>query len=169
MMGEKDKDIVGLVEVASAGFVPQALKDIVAQFNVGFPEPFFNRPIAEMTRRILHQKDITVPSEWRTKELTPGMVEEANLIITALPIQKRELLMLFPKAEGKIFSLREMAAWDKHLVLEDFVEPPKDGDYWHYLEENPEYVTKILSETEDLLMHGYPRIIERLRHDRSAI
>ena len=169
MMSERDPDLLDRVEVVSAGFVPQAFRDYQTQLHIGFPEPFFDRPMAEMTRTILRLKGITPPSHWRTKELTPEMIEKAALTITALPMQKRELLPLFPKAKEKIFSLREIAGWDKPLLLEDNIEPAKrDEPYWRYVEENPEYVTKILAETEDLLVRGYPWIIERLPLDQSA-
>lgn len=164
LMGERDPDLLDQVEVISAGFVPQAFRDYQAQLHIGFPDPFFDRPMAEMTRTILGQKGIRTPPQWRTKELTPEMVEKAALLITALPMQKRELVLLFSKDQEKIFSLREMAGWDKPLVLEDAVGPTKrDEPYWRYVEENPEYVTQVLAETEDLLIRGYPRIIERLR------
>ena len=170
LMDERDKELSNMVEITSAGFVPQAVRASFAQLNISFPEPFFNRPISKMTETILHQKGIAVAPQWRTKELTPKMVEEATLIITALPMQKDELLMLYPEAEGKIFSVREMAACDEYLVFEDFDFDglPQDNTYWDYVEENPEYITRVVSEIENLLVHSYPYIIEKLTNRSTA-
>jgi protein-tyrosine-phosphatase len=162
MMGEKDARLDGRVKVSSAGFIPQKLKDHLARVPVKFPEPFYNRPMAEITRAILFKKGIVVPEEWRSKELNSEMVKDADLVITALPEQKEELISLFPKAQAKIFTIKEMARWDGYLLSEDFTVPPMDDTFWDYVDGNPEYVSKIIALTEEMLIRAYPNILKHL-------
>jgi protein-tyrosine-phosphatase len=162
MMGEKDARLDGRVKVSSAGFIPQKIRDRLAKVPVNFPDPFYNRPMAEMARATLFKKGIAVPEEWRSKELTSEIVEDADLVITALPEQKEELISLFPKAQAKIFTIREMARWDGYLFFEDFTIPPMDDTFWDYVDGNPEYVSKVIFLTEETLIRAYPNILERL-------
>jgi len=162
MMGEKDARLNGRVKVSSAGFIPQKVRDRLARVPVKFPDPFYNRPMAEITRATLFKKGIVVPEEWRSKKLTSEMLEDADLAITALPEQKEELISLFPKAQAKIFTIREMARWDGYLFFEDFAIPPMDDTFWDYVDGNPEYVSKVISLTEETLIRAYPNILESL-------
>jgi protein-tyrosine-phosphatase len=161
-MGEKDARLDGRVKASSAGFIPQKLRDHLAGVPVKFPDPFYDRPIAEMTRSILFKKGIVVPEEWRSKELTSEMLEDADLVITALPDQKEELISLFPKAQNKIFTIKEMARWDGYLLSEDFTVPPMDDTFWDYVDGDPEYVSKMIALTEEMLLRAYPNILKRL-------
>jgi protein-tyrosine-phosphatase len=162
MMGEKDARLDGRVKVSSAGFIPQKLRDHLASVPVKFPDPFYNRPMAEMARATLFKKGIVVPEEWRSKELTPEMVEDTDLVITALPEQKEELISLFSKAQTKIFTIKEMARWDGYLLSEDFTVPPMDDTFWDYVDGNPEYVSKVIFLTEETLIRAYPNILKHL-------
>jgi protein-tyrosine-phosphatase len=90
------------------------------------------------------------------------MVENADLMITALPEQKEELISLFPKAQAKIFTLREMSKWDGCLFFEDFAIPPMDETFWDYVEEDPDYVSKVISITEETLIQAFPNILKQL-------
>jgi protein-tyrosine-phosphatase len=161
-MGEKDAGLDGRIKVSSAGFIPQKLKDHLARVPVKFPDPFFNRPMAEMARSTLFKKGIAVPEEWRSKGLTSEMVEDADLLITALPEQKEELISLFPKAQAKISTIKEMARWDGYVLSEDFTVPPMDDTFWDYVDGNPEYVSKIIALTEEMLIRAYPNILKHL-------
>jgi protein-tyrosine-phosphatase len=93
------------------------------------------------------------------------MVKEADLIITVLPDQKKDLVRLFPKAAGRIFTIREISEWDDYLLQEDydFKEIPRDSTLWDYVEENPDYVSNILFEMEKMLIKAYPSIMAKLR------
>jgi protein-tyrosine-phosphatase len=150
------------VKVSSAGFIPQKLKDRLAKVHVSFPEPFYNSPMAETTRAALLKKGFAIPEEWRSKELTPEMVEDADLIITALPEQKEELITLYPKAQSKIFTFRDMAKWDGYLLFEDFAILPMDNTFWDYVEGNPDYGSKVISVTEEMLIRAFPNILKQL-------
>lgn len=148
--------------MSSAGFMPQKLRDQLTGMQVPFPDPFYNCPMAEGTRAALLKKGIVVPAEWRSKAIRPEMIEDADLIITALPEQKEDLISLFPKARSRIFTIRELARFDGHLVFEDFIGLPLDDTYWDYVEENSDYVSRIIRETDETLIRAFPNILEQL-------
>ena len=150
------------VTVSSAGFVPQALREKLARAHIPFPDPFFNRPMSELTRKALLAKGISVPESWRSEELHPEMVEGADLIVTALGVQKEELSYLYDAARHKIFSLREMSEKEGYLYFEDTSAFPLNQDYWYHVEEDPEYVSRILREWEETLVGAIPNITRRL-------
>ncbi|MFH1112513.1 MAG: hypothetical protein V1792_01205, partial [Pseudomonadota bacterium] len=154
-------DLLGRFNTTSAGFIPQAIKDHLAELNIDIPDPFYGRPIPETTRSFLAGKGIIVPPDWRSKELTPAMVEGADLIITAIPQQKEDLCSLYPETTGKILTIREISRWEGGLKFESFTRLPKDNTYWEYVEEDEDYVTTILSEMEKCLTLAFPHILER--------
>ena len=106
--------------LSSAGFVPQALKNRLAERNIPSPAPFYGRSMSELTMLALIEKGIHVPEDWRSKELSPGMIKEADLIITALPAQKEDLSGLYKEASDRIFQIRDLSGRDKILFSEDF-------------------------------------------------
>jgi protein-tyrosine-phosphatase len=148
--------------VSSAGFVPQVLKDQLAEARIPFPEPLFNAAMSRLTREFLLEKGIRVPEGWRSKELSAEMVAKADLIITALGAQKEELCDLYKEACPKIFSIREMSEKKGYLFSEDFSALPLDQDYWYYAEEDPGYVSKTLQEWEETLIMAIPNITKSL-------
>jgi protein-tyrosine-phosphatase len=162
MLAERSERFISEVKVSSAGFIPQKLRDQLAQMHVRFPDPFYNRPMAETARAALLKKGIVVSTGWRSKGLSPEMMDDADLIITALPQQKEELINLFPKARPKISTAREMSKWDEYLISEDFTGLPLDNTFWDYVEENPDYVSKIILETEETLVRAFPNILRQL-------
>jgi protein-tyrosine-phosphatase len=162
MLAERDEILMNEVKVSSAGFIPQKLRDQLAKVRICFSEPFYNRPMAETTRAALLKKDIAVSADWRSKELSPEMVEDADLIITALPEQKEELVNLFPEARSKIFTTREISKWDEYLIFEHSTRVPLDHTFWDYVEENPDYVSKVIMETEETLVRAFPNIFKQL-------
>lgn len=162
MLGEKDKRLMNQVRVSSAGFIPQKMRDLFAEINIPFPNPFYNRPMSEITWSALVEKGIEVSDQWRSKELTPEMLKESDLIITALPLQKEGLTQLFPEVRSKIFTLREISNWTDYLILDDVGGVPMDHTFWHFVEENPEYVSKVLWEVEKILVRGFPNILKKL-------
>ena len=109
-----------------------------------FPDPLYNTSMSQLTREFLLEKGIRVPEDWRSKELSPEMVDQADLIITAIAAQKEELCDLYEEACHKIFSIREMSEKKGYLFSEDFSALPLDQNYWYYAEEDPKYVSKTL-------------------------
>ena len=162
MLSEREKRLVHEVKVSSAGFVPQKLRNQLAGAHVGFPDPFYSRPMAETTRAALLKKGIAVSADWRSKGLTPEMVKNTDLIITALPEQKEELINLFPEAQSRIFTAREISRWNEYLIFEDSSRVPIDHTFWDYVEEDPDYVSQVISETEKTLLLAFPNILKHL-------
>ncbi|MFZ7110209.1 MAG: hypothetical protein ACOWYE_00875 [Desulfatiglandales bacterium] len=164
LLSERDKSLVNAIHVTSAGFVPQIIKDKMAERHIGLPEPFFGRPLARTTRKALHLLGIIVPETWKTKALSSEMVEEADMLITSLPDQKKDLVMLYPTAADRIFTIREVSQWEGYLLQEDpdYKEIPSDNTFWNYVEEDAPYVERILSEVEKMLTKAYPNILKHL-------
>ena len=162
MMRERDKKLINKVKVTSAGYNPQKVRDQLTELHTVPPDPIYNRSIAETTRAALLKHGIIVPDEWRSRKLSPEMVEDADLIITALPEQKGDLINLYPEARYKIFTIREMSRWDEYLLFEDYGGLPDDHTFWGYVEENSDYVSKVLSEMEKVLIRGFPYVLEQL-------
>ena len=162
----KDHCLTDEITVTSAGFILQRFKDQLSELHIGFPEPFYTRPIAEATRTVLLTHAITVPDGWRSQEVSAHMVESADLIITALPEQKEDLAELYPHALHKIQTIREISRWDGYLLMEDFNGYPLDDRLWDYIEEDLPYVSAMLSKMERLLIRAVPYVLERLGQAR---
>jgi protein-tyrosine-phosphatase len=158
MLCESGSQIV----VSSAGFMPKQLKDLLTENNIPFPEPFYNRPMAAVTKTFLQEKGFSIPEGWRSKELSPEMIKNTNLLITALGMQKDELSGLYEGESHKIFSVRELLKTEDYLFFEDFTKVPMSANFWQYCEEDPQYVTKVLRTWEQTLVAVIPNIIEQL-------
>lgn len=158
-MDKRGEDIT----VSSAGYVPQKLKDRLAEANVAMPEPFFTRSMSELTRATLLEKGISVPNGWCSKELSFEIVEEADLIVTALASQHKDLSSIYKKYRNKFITIRDLSEENNYPFLEDFSAIPLDDTFWHYCEENAEYVSKTLKAWEDILIGAFPSIIRNLR------
>ena len=148
--------------VSSAGFVPQALKNLLDKERIPWPEPLFNASMSPLTREFLLEKGIEVPEDWRSRELSPEMVERSDLIVTAIVPQKKELCDLYKEACDKIFAIRELSESKGYLVSEDFSALPLDQNYWYYAEEEPRYVSGVLAEWEKTLLSAIPNITRKL-------
>jgi protein-tyrosine-phosphatase len=148
--------------VSSAGFVPQVLKDQLAEALIPFPEPLFNTSMSPLTREFVREKGIRVPEEWRSRGLSAEMIDRSDLIITAIGAQKEELCDLYKEACTKIFSIREMSEKKGYLFSEDFSALPLDENYWYYAEEDAGYVSRTLQEWEKTLVRAIPNITKRL-------
>jgi protein-tyrosine-phosphatase len=148
--------------VGSAGFVPQALKDHLAEARIRLPEPLFCTSMSRLTREFLLEKGIKVPEDWRSRELSREMVDRTDLIFTALVPQKKELCNLYKEACHKFFAIRELSESTGYLLSENFSGPPLDQNYWNYAEEDPGYVSLVLREWEKELVNAFPNITRRL-------
>jgi protein-tyrosine-phosphatase len=148
--------------VSSAGFMPRALQDQLGEARIPIPEPFFNRPMSSVTRAALGEKGVRAPHGWRSKALTLEMIEKADLLVTALGEQKEELAGIYEDARNRIFSIRELSGREDYLLFEDFSAPALDENYWHYVEEDPEFVSKVLRAWEETLIMAFPNIMKQL-------
>jgi protein-tyrosine-phosphatase len=148
--------------VFSAGFYPEAVKTFMHDANISPPVPFYGIDMSNVAREFMREKGISVPEVWESKALTPEMMETADLIIVALPDQKKELSLLYPEHGRKVSTLKEISQFEEFAAFEGFSDVPMEGDVWGDCEEYYPYVRKTLEDVEKLLLMAYPRIIERL-------
>jgi len=165
LISERNKELAPKIRLSSYGFIPQKMKKKIAATEVGFPDPFFGRPLALSTRTVLLKEGITVPERWNTKPLTPEVVKEADMIITMLLEQKMDLIDLYPEAVSKICTIREISQWDGPLSWDDHPKHrriPSDINFWDYVEEDLDHVSIALSEMKKMLIMAYPDILDKL-------
>jgi protein-tyrosine-phosphatase len=165
LISERNKELAPKIRLSSYGFIPQKNKVKMAEMHIGFPDPFFGRPLALSTRTVLQKERIAVPDRWNTKPLTPELVKEADMIITVLPEQKTDLVDLYPEAVSKIFTIREISGWDGPLSWDKDLEYgsiPSHINFWDYVEENLDHVSIALSEMKKMLIMAYPDIVDKL-------
>lgn len=161
-LAEKIGALAEEIKISSAGYYPKTLKKILDQAGVPTPDPFFDTDMSAIVRRLMHEKCIAAPDQWRSKPLDTDLVIAADLIFTALPWQKEEIAAAYPEFSGNIFTLREMAEWDHHILSETLEGLPLNESFWLACEENPSYVTKVIEEVEDLLDLGLPFMLKQL-------
>jgi protein-tyrosine-phosphatase len=118
--------------------------------------------MSRLTREFLLEKGISVPQDWRSKELSREMIDRSDLIVTALVPQKQELCELYKEACDKISAIRDLSENTGYLLSEDFSALPLDQNYWYYAEEDPRHVSKVLLEWEQSLISAIPKITRRL-------
>ena len=165
LISERNKELAPKITLSSYGFIPQKMKKKIAATEVGFPDPFFGRPLALSTRTVLLKEGIAVPERWKTKPLTPEVVKEADMIITMLLEQKMDLIDLYPEAVSKICTIREISQWDGPLSWDDHPKHrriPSDINFWDYVEEDLDHVSIALSEMKKMLIMAYPDILDKL-------
>ena len=165
VISERNKELAPKIRLSSSGFIPQKIKEKMAAMHIGFPDPFYGRPLALSTRTVLLKEGIAVPDRWKTKPLTQKVLEEADMIITVLPEQKTDLIDLYPEAASKVFTIREISRWDGHLSWEDDLKHkriPSHINFWDYVEENIDHVSIALSEMKKMLIMAYPDIVDKL-------
>jgi protein-tyrosine-phosphatase len=138
------------------------IKDHLTENRIPSPEPFYNRPMSEVTMNVLRKKGIQFFEDWRSKELNLEMIKNANLLITALGMQKDELSGRYEDERDKIFSIRELLKTEDYLFFEDFTKIPLNANFWQYCEEDTAYVTKVLRTWEETLIEAIPNIIKQL-------
>jgi protein-tyrosine-phosphatase len=162
LLREKDEKLAEKIKISSAGLFPRWLSDALDEARIPSPDPFFDRDMSNVVRELLHKKGMASPDGWRSRPITPETIAEADLIIVALSAQKEEIIEQYPDTCNKIFSFREMAAFDKPILFESWSGLPMDDTFWEYCEEDPPYVTKVIQEVEALLILGFPNILKQL-------
>jgi protein-tyrosine-phosphatase len=165
LISERDTNLIPSIKVMSRGFITQKMRERIAALQVGFPDPFYGRPLALSTRTVLQQEGIAVPDGWRTKPLTPEAAKEADMIIVVLPEQKNELIGLYPEAVDKIFTIKEISQWQDRLIWDEgFMHKWIPGDiyFWDYVEENMDHVSIALSQMKKMLIMAYSDILDKL-------
>lgn len=159
---EKMGSLAEEIKISSAGFYPKTLRDIMDEAKIQPPEPFFYTDMSEVVRELLREKEMPVPKGWRSKPLTSDLITAVDVVVTALSWQKKEIAEAFPEVRDKIFTFREMAAWEDDILFETITGLPMDESFWDFCEENPSYVTKVIGEVEELMNRGFPRMLKKL-------
>jgi protein-tyrosine-phosphatase len=165
LISERDTNLIPKIRLMSCGFIPQKMRERIAALQVGFPDPFYGRPLALSTRTVLQEEGIAVPDGWKTKPLTPEVVKEADMIIVVLPEQKKDLIELYPEVAPKIFTIKEISQREDRLIWEqDFMRKriPSDVYFWDYVEENLDHVSMALSQMKEMLIMAYSDILDKL-------
>jgi protein-tyrosine-phosphatase len=162
LVREKNEALAENIKISSAGFYPKKLSDILDEAHIPKQDPFFDRDMSHVVREFLHHKGIASPDGWRSRPLTPELVAEADLIIVAIAAQKEEILKQYPDVSKKLFTFREMAAFEESILFEAFSGLPMDDTFWAYCEDYSPYVSKVIEEVEELLNLGYHNILKQL-------
>lgn len=168
LLKQRDATLAERVKVSSAGFRHQDMNKLLANRIIPTPDPFYDQDLSWATRQALNQIGIAAPSQWRSKPLTPQMITTADLVITALPHQKDELIKMYPRDASKFVTIREISNWNQELASEDIIGLPLDENFWYECEENSAYARKTLAETEEMLLRAFPVILEKLGLDSQA-
>lgn len=164
----RDAALAEQVKVTSAGFRHRDMNKLLDDGIIPTPDPFYDQDLSWATRQALKQKGITPPPQWLSKPLTPQMIATADLVITALPHQKDELVEMYPRAPSKFVSIREISNWNQELASEDIIGLPLDENFWYECEENSAYARKTLAETEEMINRAFPAILQKLGLDSHA-
>lgn len=71
---------------------------------------------------VMRRKGIDL-SAHRSRTLTPELVRAADLILTMTQSHRRAVLAMVPEAEGKVFTLRELAGDEQTDIIDPFGAP----------------------------------------------
>jgi protein-tyrosine-phosphatase len=96
-----------------------------------------------------------------SQQFSSELAASASLVIAMENEQKQTLLERFPELSDKVFTLRELAGKDGHLLLEEsYYKPEHDPDDPHFVCYSDQYVGDSAREIELCLEQGFPRLVE---------
>lgn len=107
-----------------------------------------DHPPAPLAVKVMAERGIDISSH-RSHRLTPREMEDADLVVVMTKGQKEMLRLEFPQERGKIYLLSELAGGNYDI------EDP-------YGTESLELYQECADQIEELLLEGYPRLIELL-------
>ena len=162
MLRERSNGAALQIRVSSAGFYPPGLREEFVTKGVNTPENLYGVSMSGPTLEELGKRGVSPPEGWKSRELVADDVRNSDLIVVALMQQKEELLGFYPEARGKVFTTREIAGQEKPMTHEIFSVLPFDDTFWTFCEESPDYVGKVLSEMEEVLISGFDTILRHL-------
>ncbi len=168
MLQERSKGAEPQITVASAGFYPPGLREEFVTKGVSTPDHLYGVSMSGPTLEELGRRGASPPEGWKSRELVADDVRNSDLIVVALEQQKEELLGFYPEALGKVFTTREISGQEKPLIHEVFSILPFDDTFWTFCEESPDYVGKVLSEMEEVLISGYDTMLRHLGIETKA-
>lgn len=159
--------LVGRVVVGSAGIFPRAYLKYAEEKGITFEYPLFGKNPNIYAIQYLAKKGIDV-SSYRSRELTPGMVREADLILAIDRRIRDEILHFYPEASGSVFTFKEFAfgASQPDLDIGDSMKLPdidKKTGTWVWPEDYPRrYITEI----EECLSSSMERFLSIFKEDK---
>jgi len=148
-------ELVGKVVVGSAGIFPRAYLKYAEEKGITFEYPLFGKSPNIYALQYLAEKGIDIAS-YRSKELTPDMVREADLILAIDRRIRDEILYLYPEASGRISTFKGFAlgADQPDLDIGDpmiFPDVDKKTGAWIWPEG---YAASYIAEIEECLSSG---------------
>lgn len=166
MLRERDEKLASQIKVSSAGLCLEGDAKWLKGFGLELPETIFGkRPYRNLTT-VLQKREIDI-SKFRSRELTAGMVEEADLIIILEeypPYRKIALITSWPLAKNKAFTLKEFVeakVESGHLVSEDPHAQPFVDD--EFIDFSPEYWEACVAEIEGFLSQKMDKFLNYLQ------
>lgn len=169
MLRERDEKLASRIKISSAGFFLEGDAKWLKGFGLELPEKIYGkRPYQNLTK-VLQKRGIDL-SNFRSKELTTSMVEEADLIILSEedpPFRKIALTTSWPFAKDKAFTLREFVqprVEGKHLISEDPHAQPFIDD--EFIDFSPEYWDACVAEIEAFLSQSMGKFLNYLQLDQ---
>jgi len=152
------------VIIGSAGIFPRAYLRHAEEKGITFQYPLFGKNPNIYATQYLAKKGIDV-SSYRSRELTKDMVVEADLVLAIDRLVKGEVLYLYPKALGKVFTFKEFvfgASW-QNLDIGDPMKLPeidKETGAWIWPEDYPD---SYIAEIEQCLSLGMDKFVRYIK------
>lgn len=166
MLRERDEKLASQIEVSSAGLFLKEDAEWHKGFGLELPESVFGKRAYLNLIPILQKRGIDI-SNYRSRELTATMVEEADLIILSEeypPYRKIALITSWPSAKDKAFTLREFVeakVEGEYLISEDPHAQPFADD--EFIDFSPEYWEACVDEIEGFLSHKMDKFLNYLQ------
>lgn len=160
-------ELVGKVVVGSAGIFPRAYLNYAEEKGITFEYPFFGKSPNIYAIQYLAKKGIDI-SSYRSRELTPDMVRQADLILAIDRRIRDEILHFYPEASGRISTFKEfvLGADQPDLDIGDSMIFPnfdkKTGD-WIWPDDYP---ASYIAEIEQCLSNGMERFLSMFKEDK---
>ncbi len=163
-LADSFSELVGKVVIGSAGIFPRAYLKYAEGKGITFEYPLFGKNPNIYAIQYLAKKGIDV-SSYRSRELTPDMVREADLILAIDRRIRDEILHFYPEASGSVFTFKEFAfgASQPDLDIGDSMKLPdidKKTGVWIWPDDYPaSYITEI----EECLSSGMGKLVEHIQ------
>jgi protein-tyrosine-phosphatase len=161
---EEYAELLGRVELESAGIFPRAYLENAKKLGVTFVAPYFKKSPNICAVKHLADKGIDV-SSYRSKGLTKRMVQRADLILAMDTAIKDEVIDLHSEASVRVLSLKEFVfgADCPNLNIGDPMKLPeidKNTGGWIWPEG---YAADYIGEIEQCLDKGMDKFLEYIR------
>jgi len=109
--------LLGKVNIGSAGIFPRSYLKHASEHGVVFEYPYFGKSPNIYAIDYLAQRGIDI-SLYRSRQLYKNMVVEAGLILAVDRRIRDEILQIYPESSGRIFTFKEFAFGPHHSDLD---------------------------------------------------